>query len=75
MKRNKRWRNLKKKNKFLNRLKRFGFKLKYPRDYNHYRTTSTPCSCDICSASKRIINGEKKKKYKLLKELLEETND
>lgn len=38
--------------KFKNRLKRFGLKLNKATDWKCYRTTSTPCSCNMCSPQK-----------------------
>ena len=55
-----------KKHKFRNRLKRFGFIMKTDRDYKCYRTTSTPCSCALCSPGKEIQTGLKKKAFKEL---------
>jgi hypothetical protein len=53
--------------KFKNRLKKFGLKMMSSTDWKCYRTTSTPCSCDICSPGNRIETGLKKKKANELK--------
>lgn len=64
---NKGRRNELKRLKFKNRLKKFGFKMKKATDWKYYRTTSTPCSCDMCSPGKRLETGIKKRELKELK--------
>jgi len=59
---NKGQRTLVAKQKFVSRLRRFGFIQTTPTDWNCYRTTSTPCSCWMCSPGRELVKGVKKRK-------------
>ena len=76
---NKAYRNQIQKQKFKRRLKMFGMKMTSASDWKCYRTTSTPCSCAICSPGKNLETGIKKKNYKELQlqlsDLYEETKE